>query len=74
MVSAVNPLRQQQARCRYCRAPAMADQPLVTPCQCRGSLTFAHVACLEACFGKRPSDDRRCGGCGEEIFVPSHAL
>ena len=32
--------------CRICYAPSSELDPLVTPCQCQGSLKYVHLGCL----------------------------
>jgi hypothetical protein len=38
----------EENECRICRCTAAEkDEPLFTPCQCRGSLKWVHPSCLE---------------------------
>ncbi len=36
------------AECRICLSPGTAEQGLIQPCSCAGSMGYTHAACLEA--------------------------
>jgi len=50
--------------CRVCHGPAeLPDSPLITPCNCRGSIAHIHPACL-AEWRRHSRTPQRCTICG----------
>lgn len=47
--------------CRICHCEADAENPLISPCYCAGSLRFVHQACLQQWI--KSSDTRCCELC-----------
>ena len=41
------PVQEEESFCRVCWGPETAEEPLVRPCACKGSLTFIHKECLQ---------------------------
>lgn len=48
--------------CRICHGAAVPDNPLLSPCRCRGTMAHVHGGCLAA--WKRASGRARCDVCG----------
>lgn len=48
--------------CRICHGAATADDPLLSPCRCRGTMAHVHRGCLAA--WRRASGKTRCDICG----------
>ena len=46
--------REEEQICRYCMIPEAAGD-LVTPCECRGTLRWCHVECLQRWYQQRRS-------------------
>lgn len=49
--------------CRICRGEATAQQPLIHPCKCRGSIRYIHQDCLMEWLLHLPSKSRSCDIC-----------
>ncbi|KAH9380458.1 hypothetical protein HPB48_012113 [Haemaphysalis longicornis] len=55
--------------CRICHCEADAENPLIAPCHCAGSLRYVHQACLQHWINS--SDARRCELCKFDFIMHS---
>uniref|UniRef100_A0A674B1E0 RING-type E3 ubiquitin transferase n=1 Tax=Salmo trutta TaxID=8032 RepID=A0A674B1E0_SALTR len=53
--------------CRICHCEGDDDSPLITPCNCTGSLRFVHQACLQQWI--KSSDTRCCELCKYQFIM-----
>ncbi|KAI9014233.1 hypothetical protein DFJ74DRAFT_287906 [Hyaloraphidium curvatum] len=59
--------------CRICREPELDEDPLVTPCLCRGSVGHVHKSCIVRWRTTGYSVLRRCEMCAK-TFGPAAAV
>jgi hypothetical protein len=63
------------AECRICLSAGNAEQELIQPCSCAGTMGYTHAACLEAWVQEKGS--LTCELCKQqykEQFVETHGL
>ncbi|UYV79483.1 MARCH8 [Cordylochernes scorpioides] len=53
--------------CRICHCEGEGELPLISPCQCAGSLRYVHQVCLQQWINS--SDTRRCELCKFEFLM-----
>jgi hypothetical protein len=61
--------------CRFCWQPATIDaNPLISPCECRGSVQYVHLECMKRWRQITPYEDfvQRCQLCLTTIHMPTY--
>lgn len=61
--------------CRFCWQPATIDaDPLISPCECRGSVEYVHLDCMKRWRHITPYEDfvQRCQLCLSTIRMPTY--
>jgi len=60
------------ATCRICYDPGSEDNPLQSPCECKGTVEFIHRKCLGTWI--RISSEQRCSLCGAAYITEDFML
>ncbi|KAK3699903.1 hypothetical protein QZH41_016561, partial [Actinostola sp. cb2023] len=66
-ISCVSVASSNMEICRICHCEAEPDQPLISPCNCAGSLRYVHQSCLQKWI--KSSDTKKCELCYYEFVM-----